>query len=97
MEIRSIRFRQSGGFAGLVRGADLDGGDLTGAERRALVRAVSASAQAPGGARDMFVYELELDTDQGLRVLRFDESGAPGGLEGLLQRLSAAAKPVPLR
>ena len=98
MDIRTVRFRQSGGFAGLVRGAEIDGGELTGAERRALERADSASSAGHGGAaRDTFVYELELDTDEGVRRLTFDESGAPAALEPLLQRLSARAKPVPLR
>lgn len=98
MDIRTVRFRQAGGFAGLVRGTEIDGGDLTGAERRALVRAVSASPVEPGGAaRDTFVYELELETDQGTRRLTLDEAGASGALEALLQRLSNRARPIPLR
>lgn len=98
MEIRVVRYRQSGGFAGLIRGAEMDGGDLSDAERRALMRAMQVSATSSDVVtRDHVVHELELDTDSGTRRLTFDESGAPAGLEGLLDRLASRAKPIPLR
>lgn len=91
-----MRFLQAGGRAEAVRGAEVDGGDLSDVERRALVRAVSASSVEPAGpAHDTFVYQLELETDEGIRRLTFDDSGAPGAIETLLQRLSNRATPIP--
>ena len=95
MEIRKIRFRLSGGFAGLVRGTELDGSDLSGAERTALARAVKASKSGTSPqARDMQIYELEVVTDKGTHHLEFDDSHEPVGLGGLTARLVQRSRPV---
>lgn len=100
MKIRKIRFRQSGGFAGLVRGCDVAPEALGAADRRALEGyAQGTSAAAPGGsspARDLVVYEIELETDAGVRRLEFDEMNVPAVLAALVERLVKGSKPMRL-
>ena len=95
VDIRSVRFRVSGGFAGLIRGAALDGAELTAAEHRALERALGhGETTRANGARDLLTYELALDTDLGGRHLAFDELSAPAALTDLVRRLEQRARPV---
>ena len=97
MQISRIRFRQSGGFAGLVRGCEIAGTDLSEAHRRALERYLAAHKTAvtsSSTARDLQVYELEIDTDTGPTRLEFDESGVPDDLTALLERLQSCAGPI---
>lgn len=99
MPIRCVRYRQSGGFAGLVRSAELSGDDLAAADRRALERHIARARTAPpvadAGARDMLVHELEIDTESGCIRLAFDEAGPPDDLVDLVDRLADAARPDP--
>jgi hypothetical protein len=100
MRINKIHFRQSGGFAGLVRGSDVsDEKDISAADRRALERyAQGTRAASPAGAsraRDLVMYELELDTDAGHVRLEFDESNVPDDLAALVHKLAKRAKPMP--
>lgn len=96
MAIRRVRFRQSGGFAGLVREVDVPASELSAAELRALepyaARARSAPARSTEG-RDLLVYELELDTDDGPVRLEFDDTSLPGELSGLVASLARRARP----
>ena len=99
MEISRIRFRQSGGFAGLVRGCEIADTDLTEAHRRALKKFLSAhktADTAPSAARDLQVYELEIDTDTGPTRLEFDESSVPDELTSLVEHLQTLARPMRL-
>lgn len=95
MEIRKLRFRISGGFAGLVRGAELDGKMLSAAERAAIGRLVAGAASARATeARDLQIYSLEVDTDDGSHRAEFDEMHTPHALGELIQRLLKHARPV---
>jgi len=98
MEIKKIQFRQSGGFAGLVRGSETSADDISIAQRRALERLAkstrSASPPEVSRARDMVMYELELDTDAGKVRLEFDEASVPDGLAPLVDELAKRARPV---
>jgi hypothetical protein len=97
MAIRKVRFRQSGGFAGLVRGCDVAGSDLTDTDRRALERHVSAGSVPAAGAtsaRDLIVYEIEVETGSGEVRLEFDESAVPADLTALVDTLAARARPM---
>ncbi len=95
MEIRKIRFRLSGGFAGLVRGTELNGSDLSGAERAALARAVKAAkSETSPEARDVQLYELEVVTDEGTHHLEFDDLHEPAGLGELTARLAQRSRPL---
>lgn len=94
--IRRLRFRQSGGFAGLLRGCDVAGEDLDAAHRRALeahLQEGRGGAAAPG-ARDQLGFELELDTDAGPRRLVFDELAVPPALAPLVAWLQERSRPT---
>lgn len=95
MLIRKLRFRVSGGFAGVVRGTDVAGTALSDSERAALERWASASASArAAAARDQMIYEWDLETDSGPRHMECDELTVPDGLDGLTDRLLGQARPV---
>ena len=98
MEIKKIQFRQSGGFAGLVKGSETAADEISPAQRRALERlARGTRAASPAGAsraRDLVMYELELDTDAGKVRLEFDEASVPDGLAPLVDELAKRARPV---
>jgi hypothetical protein len=100
MKITKIRFRQSGGFAGLVRGCEAAPEDLRAADRRALEgRAHDMSAvAAPAGAsraRDLAVYEIALETDEGEKRLEFDEMSVPEDLAAPVEWLVKRSRPTP--
>ena len=97
MAIHKLRFRQSGGFAGLVRGCDVEFNELDVAFRAALERHARSgpTAVAPSEARDQIVYEIEMETDAGVRRLEFDEASVPKDLAPLVQALAKRSKPMP--
>jgi hypothetical protein len=93
--IHKLRFRASGGFAGVVRGTEVGGGALSASEREALGTWASAPAAARStAARDQVIYEWDLDTDAGPRHMECDELNVPDGLDGLLARLIKQSRPV---
>jgi len=95
--IHKLRFRASGGLAGVVRGTDVDGGALSVFERAALEKWVSApAATRSNAARDQMIYEWDLETDAGPRHMECDELNVPDGLDGLLARLVKQSRPVAL-
>jgi hypothetical protein len=100
VKIRKIRFRQSGGFAGLVRGCEVAPEDVGAADRRALeghAQGTSAATSAgASGTRDQVVYEVELETDAGNARLEFDEMSLPEDLAPLVDRLVKRSRPMPV-
>ena len=100
MSIRQVRFRQSGGFANLIRGCDVAAEDLVTSHRHALERladsagAAASRTQAPS-ARDQVMYELELDTGAGVRRFEFDELSVPDGLGPIVEWLQQRSRPMP--
>ena len=96
MAIHKIRFRQSGGFAGLVRGCDVEFNVLDVASRAALEHHAQSGPTpvAPSKARDHIVYEIEMETDAGVRRLEFDEASVPKDLAPLVQTLAERSKPM---
>lgn len=97
MDIRTVRFRQSGGFAGLIRGCEAAGDQLGAADRRALERHLKAagkSSSTPSAARDLVVYELEVETGTGTVRLEFDEAGVPDDLTAFVDDLVSRARPM---
>ena len=63
-----ISLRQSGGFGGLTRSAELDTATLKGAEAKKVEEWAHAVLAAPGGrspkARDVKVYTFTIDDEQ---------------------------------
>jgi Emfourin len=96
LAIRKIRFRQSGGFAGLVRGCDVEFNGLDVADRAALERHARSGATpgAPSEARDQIVYEIDIETDDGVRRLEFNEASVPKDLAPLVKALAERSKPM---
>jgi hypothetical protein len=98
-----VRFRQSGGFAGLRRGCDLDMETLPADEAtklRSLVEqsgVLSASSSRNPKGRDLLNYEITVETLDGVRQVTFDDGSKPVGVEPLLEYLQGQAQPIPLR
>ena len=94
MQIHKLRFRVSGGFAGVVRGTEAEGTALSAAERTALARLLASPPARAPGARDLLTYEWHVDTDEGPRQVEVDEMNVPDGLADLVSKLTRLARPV---
>ena len=94
MQIRKLRFRVSGGFAGVVRGTEAEGAALSATERTALARLLASPPARAPGARDLLTYEWHVDTDEGPRHVEVDEMNVPDGLADLVSKLTRHARPV---
>jgi len=95
-----LTFRQSGGFAGLSLGCEIDDADLPRAEAARLRRLVRQcrleDAAAPAGARDVTTYEITLETPGGVRRATFHDLAVPDRVQPLLDFLQRRAGPRPL-
>jgi hypothetical protein len=96
-----VRFRQSGGFGGLVRGAELDTATLAGPEAAELERLVAAarlpstkrSAAARGADRQQ--YEIVVEREDARKVeARFGDDALSDELAALVAFLRARARPI---
>jgi len=95
-----IRFRQTGGFAGLARGCDLDAAALPRADADELARLLAtAKLEAVKPARaDRQQYDLVLEREGKPAVeVRFDDGALTDDLAALVAFLRKRSKPVPLR
>lgn len=96
-----VTFQQSGGFAGLLRGCELDTAELPAAEAAKLRAMVEASGlragriAPPPGARDLVGYEIRIETGDGALTAAFDEATVPAGAEPLLAYLRERSGPRP--
>ena len=88
-----IKFRQSGGIAGLVEGCDLNEQLLSVDDSDTLQRLVLACdiyenfEKFATDARDATEFLIEIDDDKGHRSLIFDELNIPKSCEALLMFL----------
>lgn len=94
-----IRFRRSGGFAGLSLTAAITADQLA-SDHAAQVRRLLTEAEAPrsqaaaaAGGADMFRYELDLDDGHRRRYLAWDETQVPEEFRSLLGTLTRLARP----
>ena len=95
-----LRFRQSGGFAGLERGCEMSVAALAPELRTLLDHAMAepaAKTVPPDGGADITQYSLSVDTPGSARELHFDDTTLPPALAPLLAHLTAASKPLPLK
>lgn len=95
-----VKFRQSGGFAGLVRGVEVEATELDEAARQALNRLQSDrsafdTVNMNPDARDLRQYELCFEDEQGVTTLVCDELSLPPDAEPLVQYLQQRARPLP--
>ena len=111
MTLRKIRFRQTGGFAGLVRGCELAPGALDAKERQELERLLrdSGLAENSGGkpvipsgganrgrARDLVQYEIEIESDAAVARYSLDDLDLSEKIAPLVAFLQKCARPMPL-
>jgi hypothetical protein len=95
-----IRFRQSGGYAGLRIGCDLDTKSLSSEEATQLESLVNtsgvlqANSGRSGNAADLISYEIEIETNQGTHQIAFDDLTLPENILPLLEYLQSQAKPL---
>ncbi|MEP7011830.1 MAG: protealysin inhibitor emfourin [Acidobacteriota bacterium] len=106
MTIRKIRFRQSGGFAGFIRGCELVPEALDSRERAQLERLVERSGladkdatpapKAASSARDLTNYEIEIETSSGTVRTELDDLDLPPEVAPLVTLLQKHSRPIPL-
>ncbi|HEV7670298.1 MAG TPA: protealysin inhibitor emfourin [Thermoanaerobaculia bacterium] len=107
MTIRKIRFRQTGGFAGLVRGVELKPETLDSKERAQLERLVERSGLTAKGdkaaapkpaspARDLTNYEIEIESSDGTARHELDDLDLPPEVAPLVTLLQKHSRPIPL-
>jgi hypothetical protein len=97
-----VRFRQSGGFAGLVLGCDLDTSTLPPAEAQELTRLVKQAnlekiqTRRSEKARDLQNYEVAVEGDGITAKATFDDMSVDANVEPLLDFLRQRARAIPL-
>ena len=97
-----VRFRQTGGFAGLVLGCDLDTSTLPLAEAQELTRLVKQAnlekiqTRRSEKARDLQNYEVAVEGDGITAKATFDDMSVDANVEPLLEFLRQRARAMPL-
>ncbi|MDJ0599394.1 MAG: hypothetical protein QNJ37_11200 [Crocosphaera sp.] len=97
-----ITFRQSGGFAGLIRGCTIDTANLSESEAAQLESLIKqsnileATSQLTSQARDLGQYQVIVETEKGTVQVSFDDMTVPETAQTLLQYLQELSKPQPL-
>jgi hypothetical protein len=97
-----IRYRQTGGFAGLSLGAELDTETLPVGEARELERLVKRAAlhhigdRKSRGGRDLTSYEMTVEDQGRTTKASFDDMTIPSNAQALLDfvRSRATARPL---
>ena len=96
-----IRYVQSGGFAGLIRGCTIDAAALAPATAAVMKRMVKAApitrlkTARTQGVADVLLHDLAIETDAGTVHLSFDDLTLPKGLKPLVAFLARRSKPLP--
>lgn len=90
-----VKFRQSGGFAPIFMGCDLDTEALPAGEAEKLRHLIDESGifnlestRVPG-ARDVRMYEIAIERDEGDYEITFDQLSVPAKVKPLLEFLQA--------
>ncbi|BAY09923.1 protealysin inhibitor emfourin [Calothrix sp. NIES-2098] len=98
-----VKFSQSGGYAGLIRGCELDTDSLPADEAAKLKSLVEqsgilhAQSKSTPQARDLLNYKITIETNEGAPTVSFDDLSLPENAQPLLKYLQGCAKPMPLR
>ena len=96
-----VSFRQSGGFAGLVRGCELETANLPAEEADRLSSLVErclegeVPAEGEDEARDEMSYEIVIEGEGAARRLAFSDRGVTSSTRPLLEFLSDRSTPEP--
>ena len=95
-----VRFLQTGGFAGLLRGCTLDTaemGSTEGRSLRALVEQLSfkeIDERSDRSARDVVAYEITVEDGKRTSSLRFEGLSVPEPVKPLLAFLQERSSPL---
>ena len=96
-----VRFRQTGGFGGLVLGCDLETSALPPAEAQELTRLIEKAnlekiqTRRSEKGRDLQIYEIVVENEITAKV-SFDDMSVPANISALLDFLRQRARAVPL-
>jgi hypothetical protein len=97
-----IRFRQTGGFGGLVLGCDLDTSTLPSAEAQELTRLVEQAnlneikTRRSEKARDLQNYEIAVESEGLTAQKTLDDMSVDANVEPLVEFLRQRARAMPL-
>lgn len=97
-----IRFRQTGGFGGLVLGCDFETSTLPPAEGQELTRLIKQAnlekihTRRSPKARDQQNYEIAVESDELTAKASFDDMNIDAKVRPLLDFLRQRARAVPL-
>jgi hypothetical protein len=97
-----IRYRQTGGFGGLVLGCELDTEKLPRRDAEELKRLVEQAALDKVGikkssrGRDLANYEISAEDNGRMTMAAFDDMTIPGNVQPLLDFLRSRATARPL-
>ena len=104
MSFQHLKFRQSGGFAGLVRGCDLRAEALPLIVREELNQLIaksrlaeraSAGAIAPARPRDLMRYDIHVTAASGTLHVYLDDRDLTGDMAELVSYLVEYSRPLP--
>jgi hypothetical protein len=96
-----VTFRLSGGFAGTIRGVDLDTARMSDPDRRRLRTLVEGSGIegktefVSERSRDLSLYEIRILREEGAASLVCDQDHLPDSARALLSYLAERARPMP--
>ena len=97
-----VRFHQSGGYAGLLKGCEIDTAALEPQKAEELIQLVRQSSLSPKGqflsksSRDLHQYEIQIDDGAAESSVTYDEESVPPSARALIGYLKKCSKPQPL-
>lgn len=93
-----VSFRQSGGFAPIFKGVQIDTTANPGPEANELETLIKSSGilqlsdAKVKGARDVFYYTFDIDTGSGVHSVTLDQLSIPAPVQPLVEFLKARSK-----
>jgi hypothetical protein len=94
-----VRFHQSGGYAGLLKGCEIDTTTLPPEKAKEIQQLVQASAISDSGeflshsSRDLQQYEITIDDGVSKSSVIYDDESIPQSAKPLIGYLKKCAKP----